>query len=48
MIKWYGHVIDMGDNRWPNRILTGLLDGRKGSGRPDMKWKKGGAEAKES
>ena len=37
MLKWYVHVLCMGDNRWPKRILTWSLEGRR-RGRPKIKW----------
>lgn len=35
MLKLYGHVLRMEDNRWLKRILTPV--GRRRRGRPDMK-----------
>jgi hypothetical protein len=29
MLKWYGHAVRMGDNRWPKRIVTWSPGGRK-------------------
>jgi hypothetical protein len=37
MLKWYGHVLHMEDNRWPKRIMTWSPGGRR-RGRPKMKW----------
>ena len=28
MLKWYGHVVHMEDERWPKRIMTWSLGGR--------------------
>jgi len=38
MLKWYGHVLCVGDNRWPKQILTWSLEGRQMRWRPKMKW----------
>jgi len=38
MLKWYGHVLYMGGNRWLKQILTCSLEGRQRRGRPKMKW----------
>jgi hypothetical protein len=37
MLKWYGHVLRMEDNRWPKRIMTWSPEGRR---RPEMKWER--------
>jgi hypothetical protein len=29
MLKWYGHVVCMEDNRWPKRIMTWSPGGRR-------------------
>jgi len=29
MLKCYGHILRVGDNRWPKRILTWSPEGRK-------------------
>jgi hypothetical protein len=39
ILKWYEHVLCMEDNRWPKRIMTWSLDGRR-RGRPRMKWER--------
>jgi hypothetical protein len=36
MLKWYGYVLHMEDNRWPKR-MTRLPEGRR-RGRHEMKW----------
>lgn len=38
MSKWYGHVVRMGDNRWPKRIKKWLPEGRRKRGLPEAKW----------
>jgi hypothetical protein len=35
VLKWYGHVLCMKDNRWPERIMIWSPEGRR---RPEMKW----------
>jgi len=40
MLKLYGHVVRMEDNRWPKRIMTWLPEGRQRRGRPEVKWEK--------
>ena len=29
LLQWYGHVVGMEENRWPERIMTSLLTGRR-------------------
>jgi hypothetical protein len=38
MLKWYGNVLRVEDNRWPKRIMTWLSEERRG--RPKMKWER--------
>jgi hypothetical protein len=33
VLDWYGHVLRMGNNRWPGRILKLLAEGRKRRGK---------------
>ena len=40
MLKWYGQVVYMEDNRWPKRITTWRPEGRRRRGRPEVKWDK--------
>ena len=41
MLKWYGHVVRMKENRWPKRIMTWSPGGgRRRGGRPEVKWEK--------
>jgi hypothetical protein len=40
MLKLYGHVLRMEDNKWPKRLMTWSPEGRRrGGGRPEMKRK---------
>jgi len=38
MLKRYGHVTRMEDNRWPERIMTWSPEGSRRRGRPEAKW----------
>jgi len=38
MLKWYGHVVRMEDSRWPKIIMYWSQGGRRGRGRPEVKW----------
>ena len=40
ILKWYAHVLRMGDNRRPTRMLTWSPEGRKRRGRPETKWQR--------
>ena len=40
LLKWYGYILRVGDNRRPMRILTWSAEGRKRRGRPDMTWER--------
>jgi hypothetical protein len=40
MLKCYGHVVRMGDNRWPIRIMIWSPEGRRRRGQPEVKWEK--------
>jgi hypothetical protein len=37
VLKWYGHVLRMENNRWPRRIMIWSPEGRRRRGRPEMK-----------
>ena len=37
-IRWFGHVMRMGEERLPKMILKIKLKGKKAVGRPRMKW----------
>jgi len=37
MLKWYGKVTRMKDNRWPERIMTWSPEGSRRRGRPEAK-----------
>jgi len=36
MLKWYGHVVRMEDNRWSRQIVTWSPGGRKWRRRPEV------------
>jgi hypothetical protein len=36
MLKWYGHVVCMKDNRWPKRIMPRSPGGRGQRGRLEV------------
>jgi hypothetical protein len=41
MLKLYGNIVCMEDNRWPKRIMTWSPEGRRQRrGRPEVKWEK--------
>ena len=40
MLQCYEHVLSIGDNRWPKRIMHLSPEGRKRRGRPETKWEK--------
>jgi len=40
MLKLYGHVVCMEDNRWPKRIMSWSPGGRRRWGRLEVKWEK--------
>jgi hypothetical protein len=40
ILKWYGHLLRMGNNRGPMRIFTWSTEGRKVRASPYMKWKR--------
>ena len=40
VLKWYGYVVRMDDNRWPKRIRTSPPEGRLRRGRSEVKWEK--------
>jgi hypothetical protein len=37
-LEWLGHVIRMKENRSVKKILEGKLEGRRGKGRPRLRW----------
>ena len=39
MLKWYGHVLRMEDNRWSKRIVTWSQGGKKCVDGPECKRK---------
>ena len=40
VLKWYGHILLTGDNKWPKRILTWSREGTKRKGRVQIKWER--------
>jgi len=40
MLRWYEHVVRMGDSKWPKRILTRWPEGRKIREIPAVKWER--------
>ena len=39
LLQWYGHVVGMEENRWPERIMTSLLTGRRRRNRWEVQWR---------
>ena len=37
-LEWIGHVIRMNETRSVKKIFEGKLDGRRGRGRPRLRW----------
>ena len=37
-LEWIGHVIRMNETRSVKKIFEGKLEGRKGRGRPRLRW----------
>jgi len=37
-LEWLGHVIIMNETRYVNKIFEGKLEGRRGRGRPRLRW----------
>jgi hypothetical protein len=37
-LEWFGHVVRMNETRSVKKIFEGKLDGRRGRGRPRLRW----------
>jgi hypothetical protein len=37
-LEWLGHVVRMNETRSVKRIFQGKLEGRRGRGRPGLRW----------
>jgi len=37
-LEWLGHVIRMNETRFVKKIFGGKLEGRRGKGRPRLRW----------
>ena len=37
-LEWIGHVIRMNETRYVKKIFEGKLEGRRGRGRPRLRW----------
>jgi len=40
-LSWYGHVMRMGEERWPKRVMNYRPPERRRRGRPALEWKEG-------
>ena len=40
ILRWNGHVVRMGDKKWPRKIMTWSPEGSRGRGLPEMKCEK--------
>ncbi len=38
--RWFGHVVRMSGERWPNIVMHGRVDGTRPRGRPRDTWRK--------
>ena len=45
MLRWFGHVERMNDERMAKRVYVSGVDGRRGRGRPNRVWMDGVKEA---
>ena len=41
VLKWFGHVERMGNERMTKRVYSSEVEGDRGRGRPAFKWKDG-------
>ena len=39
MLKWFGHVERMGEERLVKRVYRANVEGNRGGGRPQKRWK---------
>ena len=37
-LEWFGHVVRMNETRYVKKIFDGKLEGRRGRGRPRLRW----------
>jgi hypothetical protein len=37
-MRWAGHVVHMGEERWVHRVLVGKPEGKRPLGRPRRRW----------
>src|SRR5215469_10362862 len=45
LLRWYGHIVRMDEERLVRRVYEGVVDGNRGRGRPKRKWMDGVREA---
>ena len=37
-LRWWGHVMRMGEGRLPRTIMNSAIEGKRGRGRPRRRW----------